>query len=182
MNDNDLSMKVFWARAFRTESPQSLLDALSVLGGLIDDHEPFLNVGNAIRVSKISRTAIMPASKIIFEVAEKHGLTIADLKGEGRKVPVAIARQEAFWRLRTELGLSYPRIGTIFNGRDHSTVIHGIRRHAARLTGDVYVQYRTPKKGKTNGSGPSVSTLRLNGDRGERQPTGAKICETPPSL
>lgn len=64
-------------------------------------------------------------------VCHKHGVTLDMLKGKRRTKPIALARHEAMYRLR-QLGMSYPRIGTILGGRDHSTVIHGVRTHAQR--------------------------------------------------
>jgi chromosomal replication initiation ATPase DnaA len=36
------------------------------------------------------------------------------------------------YRLRTETGLSFPQIGLRLGGRDHSTVIHGVKTHCKR--------------------------------------------------
>lgn len=69
--------------------------------------------------------------RIIAEVAAKHDLTVTSLKGERRTRPFVRARQEAFYRLRAELRLSFPQIGAIFD-RDHTTVLHGVRSFAER--------------------------------------------------
>ena len=69
---------------------------------------------------------------IAKEVAEKYGLTVADLKGQSRVRFIAWARQEAFYRCR-EAGHSSPSIGRWF-GRDHTTVIFGSRAYVDRLT------------------------------------------------
>ena len=47
---------------------------------------------------------------------------------------IAHARQDAMRRIREALGYSYPRIGRFF-GRDHTTVVHGVRASAARAGG-----------------------------------------------
>lgn len=72
------------------------------------------------------------ALKIVAEVAQARGKTPEVLRSEIRTRSVAAARQECFWRLREELQWSYPRIGHLFH-RDHTSVIHGCRVHAARL-------------------------------------------------
>lgn len=44
------------------------------------------------------------------------------------------ARQRAFYALRNcGAGYSLPTIGRWFGGRDHTTVLHGVRAHEARL-------------------------------------------------
>ena len=73
-----------------------------------------------------------PGRTIVREVAQKHGLSPLDLSGPRRLAPVVVARQEAMWRMRRETRLSFPQIGRIV-GRDHSTVIYGIRAHAKRM-------------------------------------------------
>lgn len=68
-----------------------------------------------------------PALKIIAEVAEEHGVSVAALLGPCKVRELAVPRMLAYHRIRAELGYSYPRIGRIFK-RDHSTIIYGVRR------------------------------------------------------
>lgn len=74
-----------------------------------------------------------PWHAFVREVAIKHGLTLADLIGPYRAPKVAHARQEAMWVLFQERRWSYPQIGRFFGGRDHTTIMHGVRRHQSRL-------------------------------------------------
>lgn len=76
-------------------------------------------------------TAIKRREWIAY-VCHKHGVTQEMLIGKRRTKPIVLARHEAMWGLR-KLGLSYPRIGALLGGRDHSTVIHGVRKHAERI-------------------------------------------------
>lgn len=52
--------------------------------------------------------------QIIREVAEKHGLTPADLLQAKRKYSVTIIRDEAIKRIRAETQLTLPTIGKMF--------------------------------------------------------------------
>lgn len=72
------------------------------------------------------------AFQIIEEVAKSSGISVRELKSQSRTQRVAWARQEAMWRMRRELHIPYPTIGRLFS-RDHTTAIHGVRRHQARL-------------------------------------------------
>jgi chromosomal replication initiation ATPase DnaA len=67
--------------------------------------------------------------RIIFDVAEKHGLSVVGIISPCRDSVFVNARVEAYRRLRDELGYSYPKIAKIFN-RDHSTVVHACNREA----------------------------------------------------
>lgn len=73
--------------------------------------------------------------EILEEVAAKHGLRVDDLRSKSRLHVLVAARQEASFRLRTELGLSLPAIGRLLGGRDHTTILHAVKRHAEVLAG-----------------------------------------------
>lgn len=68
----------------------------------------------------------------ITVVALRHDVPVEDIMVGDRKRPIVNARHEAMYLLRNKFRLSYPRIGAIM-GRDHSTVMHGVRAHAARI-------------------------------------------------
>lgn len=70
--------------------------------------------------------------KIVREVSEKHGVSILDMLSTRRAQPFVAARYEAMYRLRHETTMSYPAIGRRLGGRDHTTVLHGVRQHALR--------------------------------------------------
>lgn len=78
------------------------------------------------------------AREIVTRAAQQHGITVAELLGRSQELRIAHARQQAYAELyalrdpQTE-GARYtlPAIGRIF-GRDHSTVLHGVRAHARR--------------------------------------------------
>jgi chromosomal replication initiator protein len=65
-------------------------------------------------------------------VAQRHGLTVADLDGPSRKRRVVLARHEAIYTAACRTRLSYVQIGRIFGGRDHSSVRSAVERHARR--------------------------------------------------
>ena len=70
---------------------------------------------------------------IVRETAAKHGLSVADILGQSRSRPIAWPRQEAMYRIFTESPhISYPEAGRRLGGRDHTTVIHGVKAHCRR--------------------------------------------------
>lgn len=71
----------------------------------------------------------MSPRAIIHEVAFDYGLEVTDITGPRRTLPITTARFEAMYRLRVEKRFSMPRIGRLLGGRDHSSVLNGIRRH-----------------------------------------------------
>lgn len=73
---------------------------------------------------------------ILDVVADRYGLTAARLRGPGRHRRVSHPRFIAMYTVRRVVGLSYPEIGKLFGGRDHSTVIYGCQRVEKRLKVD----------------------------------------------
>lgn len=71
--------------------------------------------------------------RICREVCERYGVTMELLMSHRRDNGVVSARQEAMWRARHETALSFPEIGRLMGGKDHTTVIYGVRRHAERI-------------------------------------------------
>ena len=64
--------------------------------------------------------------KIQRVVAEYYNVTVDDLKSKKRVASIAFPRQIAIYLSRTLTDESFPRIGMLFGGRDHSTVIHSV--------------------------------------------------------
>ncbi|QIG70462.1 chromosomal replication initiator DnaA-like domain-containing protein [Rhizobium phage RHph_N28_2] len=71
---------------------------------------------------------------IIAEVLEKFpGVTWADLKSQRRTRDVVYPRQLCMYEVhRQRKDMSYPKIGRLFGGRDHTTVLHAVRKIAAK--------------------------------------------------
>lgn len=89
-------------------------------------------------VPEISPNEIGPywikSSRFILEMtAKKYGVSIAEIKGVRRDKNIIKARHECFYRMSKELGYSLPKIGKIVGGKDHTSVLSGIRRHELRL-------------------------------------------------
>lgn len=61
-------------------------------------------------------------------VAEHYSLRQADLLSERRNRAIARPRQAAMWLAKQLTTRSLPDIGRRFGGRDHTTVIHAVRR------------------------------------------------------
>ncbi len=65
---------------------------------------------------------------IMAATAEYFGLTLEDLCGSSRSRVLVGARQIAMYLCRELTDLSLPKIGQMFGGRDHTTVIHADRK------------------------------------------------------
>ena len=70
---------------------------------------------------------------IMAATAEYFGLTMEDLCGSSRSRVLVTARQIAMYLCRELTDLSLPKIGQMFGGRDHTTVIHADRKIRAQM-------------------------------------------------
>lgn len=70
---------------------------------------------------------------LLKAVAAKHEMSVIEMIATRRDAKTVIARQEAIWWFRKLTEYSLPTIGQIFGGRDHTTMIHAIRRHQQRI-------------------------------------------------
>ena len=75
--------------------------------------------------------------RVIGATARRHGLTAADLIGPARCRQVALARGMAMYIARRLTPESLQAIGAAFGGRDHTTVLHGIRVTERRRSQDA---------------------------------------------
>ena len=67
-------------------------------------------------------------TKVLELVASQQGVSVQDLIGQNRSAKVALPRQMAMYILREFNEISLPQIGELLGGRDHTTVMHGIKK------------------------------------------------------
>lgn len=86
------------------------------------------------------------ARQVLEEVSELTGIGIKDIQGHRRHRAVAWPRQEACYEIYVQCPhMSMPAIGRLLGGRDHTTVLWGIKQHCLRLG----VTYEEVKQGIT---------------------------------
>ncbi len=71
--------------------------------------------------------------QVLETVSRSTRVSVLDIKSERRQVPLVEARMIAFHIMRTVTSLSFPRIGLVCGGRDHTTILHGCRRMEERI-------------------------------------------------
>ena len=78
--------------------------------------------------------------EILGEVARAMNLRPDDVLGGKRRPDLVLARQISMYICRRKLGLSYPELGRAFGGKDHSTVIHAIKKIKKIIVSDKALQ------------------------------------------
>jgi chromosomal replication initiator protein len=80
---------------------------------------------------------ILSIDSIQREVANYFGIKIQDLKSVKKQKNIAMPRQIAMFFARRYTGASFPEIGEKFGGKDHSTVIHAVRKIESLMREDL---------------------------------------------
>jgi len=99
------------AFASLTSTPISLDMAKDVLKDILVDS------GKILSIEKIQKI-----------VAGYYNIKVSDLKSPKRIKTLVLPRQIAMYLSRQLTGYSYPEIGEKFGGKDHSTIIHAIKK------------------------------------------------------
>jgi chromosomal replication initiator protein len=99
------------------------------------------SIENALPAGTITPAQAPPldVSQVQEAVAARLELTVDDLLSPRRTAPVARARQLAMYLTRELTDLSLPAIARAFNRRDHTTVLHAIRRVESSALEDANV-------------------------------------------
>jgi chromosomal replication initiator protein len=114
-----------------SESVRELEGALNVLIARVGDGVAALSLDEAQNVLRPhlrggeKRVTVDEIQKV---TSEHYGLKQADLISPGRARALARPRQAAMWLAKQLTTRSLPDIGRRFGGRDHTTVLHAVRR------------------------------------------------------
>lgn len=73
-----------------------------------------------------------PRVNILRQCAKEYGCTVNEIMGACRMKNVILARRKAMWMLNQRGTMSLAAIGRFLN-KDHSTVIHALKKHEKSL-------------------------------------------------
>ena len=93
------------------------------------------------RLDDEHRLRVTP-EQIRQRVAERFGVSVENLVSKRRNKPITVPRQVAMYLIKTMLDIPYTEIGSLFGGRDHSTVIHSVNKVEAEMAGDPQFRER----------------------------------------
>ncbi len=92
------------------------------------------DMGNDIKTKTITFEGIIKV------VAEHYNIKADELFNKKRTQNIAFPRQVAMYLCRELADLSYPRIGELFGGRDHTTVIHAYEKISNQKSNNLTLQ------------------------------------------
>lgn len=92
------------------------------------------DMGNDVKTKQITFEGIIKV------VAEHYNIKEEELFNKKRTQNIAFPRQIAMYLCRELADLSYPRIGELFGGRDHTTVIHAYEKISKSKASNLSLQ------------------------------------------
>lgn len=82
---------------------------------------------------------------ILKAVADEFRVSVTELTGPRRARRVVVPRQLVMHLMREVTQLSFPQIGELLGGRDHTTIMYGTEKFQERLHADSELQKRLEK-------------------------------------
>ncbi len=83
--------------------------------------------------------------KIQKKVADQFQIKVTELKSPKRLKNIVFPRQIAMYICRKLTNLSYPEIGAKFGGKDHSTIIHAVKKIDKLIAEDIQMKVMIEK-------------------------------------
>lgn len=82
----------------------------------------------SVSVNKTAKLRPTSAKQIVEKVAKYYNLSVKELTGKSRVAHIKTARQVAMFILSNELNLSTNKIAAEVGVKDHTTVMHGVKK------------------------------------------------------
>lgn len=88
---------------------------------------------HVIAWQKWKASAGSPLRNYIQQRCEELGIPYEEMVGPRKTDDIASARRMLMWEIKRQVkpSISFPEIGRLFGGRDHTTALHAVRKHDA---------------------------------------------------
>ena len=87
-----------------------------------------INIAQAVLGGTITKKPTLNARGILEKTAQYYEISLADMIGVKRDKEIVLPRQIAMYIMRMDLSLSYPKIASNLGGKDHTTIMHGVKK------------------------------------------------------
>ena len=103
--------------------------SISGLAMTVDNLMPVLN-------PPVEKVDITP-NEVMQIVSEAFNVPVSDLKGQSRRREISLARQVGMYLMRQHTELSLPKVGDVFGGKDHTTVMYSCEKITKLIKQDL---------------------------------------------
>lgn len=122
---------------------------------------PVTHAGASVSLASFLGAAAHPVTceRVIDEAAAVFAVEVDDLRGYNRSRGLVLARQAAMYVCRQVTDESLPAIGRAFGGRDHTTVLHAVRKIEQLLAERRPVQFKVAELNSRLGARGALAAL-----------------------
>jgi chromosomal replication initiator protein len=86
--------------------------------------------------------SLISVENIQKSVADFYNIKIADMYSKRRPANIAMPRQIAMYLAKELTQKSFPEIGDLFGGRDHTTVLHAVKKVSEQRTRNIELNHQ----------------------------------------
>ena len=134
--DLDAGVAEYMARRW-SKNIRELEGALRRLVAHASFHNRPMNLELVHEVFHMRDASTKPNIQTILETISRHyDVTIEEIRSSKRPRKIVLPRQVGFYLARQLTGASFPEIGQAFGGKDHSTVMHGVKKVTDSIVDD----------------------------------------------
>ena len=83
---------------------------------------------------------VLEPEEVVKAVSSFYNLKVSQLKGSKRDKIFSLPRQILYYILRTEVGTGLAEIGELLGGRDHTTILYGVRKISDLIGSDEKIR------------------------------------------
>jgi len=134
---------LFIADNMLTENVRELMGALVRLSAFASFHKRGLTIDlakEALDKFIVKKDKAVSSDEIVDAVCKYFNVKMADLRSKKRTKSISFPRQIAMYLLREKQNMSLQEVGSLFGGRDHSTVLHSVNSIANRYAESKEIQ------------------------------------------
>jgi chromosomal replication initiator protein len=85
---------------------------------------------------------LISVENIQKSVADFYNIKVADMYSKRRPANIAMPRQIAMYLAKELTQKSFPEIGDLFGGRDHTTVLHAVKKVTEQRTKNAELNHQ----------------------------------------
>ncbi len=103
--------------------------SISGLAMTVENLMPVLN-------HPVEKVDVTP-NEVLQIVSEVFHVPVSDMKGQSRRREISLARQVGMYLMRQHTALSLPKVGEVFGGKDHTTVMYSCEKITKLIKQDL---------------------------------------------
>jgi chromosomal replication initiator protein len=133
---NDVALFLAEGATSNIRELEGMLIRLEAVASLTNKEITLDMAREAMKDIIVEKTRDITIEMIQKQVADHYRIKVSEMKSDKRIKTLVVPRQIAIYICRELTKASYPEIGDKFGGKDHSTIIHSVKKIEKQLAAD----------------------------------------------